>query len=290
MPGWVGSLIHDSWKGVEPADAHAVTEPRRVSVAVRRHQEWTHVRAIVPDVVGLPRATFEEATRDAYLHVAEAIIALGGRPVRFWNFIPDINVGTDGGVTRYMAFNAGRFQAFDLWRRRHRVSDLSSATASGVGSASADLRVHCLASTAGGQRVENPRQVPPSRYSAKYGPLPPSFARATRVWLDGAPVLLIGGTASIVGEDSRHPCDIYAQTQETVQNLSAVIGSATSGGPAPLDRLREARVYVRDSSTAVAVRNILVDRCSRLRHIEFVQANICRSELLVEIEGVADLS
>ena len=293
LPAWVGSLIHDSRERLEPSsagDASAAAEPRRISIAVRSHQGWTHVRAIVPDVLRLPRATFEEATRDAYLRVAEAVTALGGRPVRFWNFIPDINGSVGGGVNRYMAFNAGRFHAFERWQRRYGVSDPSPATASGVGAASADLRVHCLASTAGGQRVENPRQVPPTRYSSRYGPSPPSFARATKVWLHGAPVLLIGGTASIVGEDSRHPCDLGAQTRETIDNLRAVIGSATDGAPAPLDRLRQVRVYVRDTSTAVAVRDILVDRCRALTHIELVQAQICRSELLVEIEGIADLS
>ena len=40
--------------------------------------------------------------------------------------------------------------------------------------------------------------------------------------------LLIGGTASIVGEDSTHVGDPAGQVEETVANLSALIAAATA--------------------------------------------------------------
>ncbi len=246
--------------------------------------------ATAPGALTLPRAAFEDATRDTYMAVAAAATAIGQTPVRFWNFIPDLNAEIDPHIERYMVFNVGRFHAFDEWRRMVGGFDPSLATASGVGMPSPDLRVHCLTTASGGQRVENPRQVSPSRYSARYGPRPPCFARATRVLAHGRPLLLIGGTASIVGEQSLHPGDVRAQTRETIRNVAALLAGVLPQESAPLGRLHELRVYVRERGSADAVRDIVLEQCGALSRLEFVQAQICRQDLLVEIEGIADLS
>ena len=75
--------------------------------------------------------------------------------------------------------------------------------------------------------LENPRQVPAYRYSRRYGLRPPCFARATKF----ESTLFIGGTASIIGEDSRHAAAIVAQTEETLSNLRALIAAATGFHP-----------------------------------------------------------
>jgi chorismate lyase / 3-hydroxybenzoate synthase len=295
LPKWVGELMNGALQD------HAAPECRgagssgppgtdSVSVVIRSTADWMHVSATMPGALNLPRAAFEQATRDLYTRVAAAVMGFGHVPVRYWNFIPDINAEIDAGLERYMAFNVGRFHAFTEWRRADGGFDPSTATATGVGVQAPDLGVHCLSSAAGGQPVENPRQVSPSRYSSRYGPRPPCFARATRVGIHGTPMLLIGGTASIVGEVSMHAGDVGAQASEAIDNIEALIGNAAAPSPAPLDRLRDARVYVRESASAAQVRDILLDRCPALESIEFVHAQICRRELLVEIEGVADLS
>src|SRR6185503_5831087 len=91
--------------------------------------------------------------------------------------------------------------------------------ASAVGIAGPDLVIDCLASASGGAPVENPRQIAPWQYSRRYGPKPPCFARGTVTRLNDRRMLLIGGTASIVGEESRHPGDLTAQVGELLINL-----------------------------------------------------------------------
>src|SRR6187455_2321525 len=109
------------------------------------------------------------------------------------------------GLTRYMVFNAGRFAALEELHGGRGELERSVASATGVGHKGEDLHVHCLATRAGGRAVENPRQVPAYRYSTRYGPVPPCFARATEVASYGSRTLLVAGTSAVQGEDSTHP-------------------------------------------------------------------------------------
>ena len=189
------------------------------------------------------------------------------------------------GLDRYMVFNAGRHDAYS---EQHGAL----GTASAVGIKGSDLSIHCLALEEPGTPVENPRQTPAWQYSARYGPLPPCFSRATIVELAGRRTLLIGGTASVVGEDSRHAGQFDAQVEETLLNLEALVRTADGNhrdARAPLHRLVDLRVYVTSAAQAERVRELLVNRCPRARTIAVALAQVCRRELLVEIEGVAEL-
>ena len=70
--------------------------------------------------------------------------------------------------------------------------------------------------------MANPRQIAPYRYSKRFGPLPPCFARATVLPAEAgtARKILVGGTASIRGEESIYLDDIRLQTSETFHNLA----------------------------------------------------------------------
>src|SRR5260370_11465816 len=150
----------------------------------------------------------------AYQSTRSAVAGLRHKqPVRFGNYLPAIPEPMDAQRDRYMVFNSGRFAALSEWfgGPDHLPSRLPAA--SGVGHYGQDLIVHCLAFDRPGQAVENPRQIPAFRYSARYGPLPPCFARATIVTdpIDANPVLLVAGTASIRGEQSVHQGDLPGQ-------------------------------------------------------------------------------
>ena len=153
------------------------------------------------------------------------------------------------GLDRYMVFNAGRHDAYGDQRG-------ALGTASAVGITGSDLSIHCLALEEPGTPVENPRQTPAWQYSARYGPLPPCFSRATIVDLAGRRTLLIGGTASVVGEDSRHAGEFDAQVEETLLNLDALIRHSRrtfNAGCTPLHRLVDLRVYVTSAAQAERV-------------------------------------
>ena len=55
----------------------------------------------------------------------------------------------------------------------------------------------------------------------------------------------------------------------------------------PLSRFRELRVYYPRPTDLSVIRAELVDAFPHVSRIEYVRADLCRPELLVEIEGVA---
>jgi enamine deaminase RidA (YjgF/YER057c/UK114 family) len=242
--------------------------------------EYFLASARVTDARGLGREVFQAATAGAYDQIRSELIACGAvHPVRLWNHIPGIHEPLGDGLDRYMVFNAGRYEALSEWFGGDQAFDTRIASASGVGHQGRDLVIHCLASDRPGRAVDNPRQTAPYRYSRKYGPLPPCFARATRIEVGGQPLVLVGGTASIVGEESVHLGDLARQTEETLTNLAAL---------APLAEYRELRVYYPDTERLDELRTLLDGALAGADRIEWVRADLCRPELLVEIEGVAE--
>jgi enamine deaminase RidA (YjgF/YER057c/UK114 family) len=121
--------------------------------------------------------------------------------------------------------------------------------------------------------------------------MPPCFSRATIATVAGRRLLLIGGTASIVGEDSQHRSDVEAQLAETLTNLEALIaaahGDAEPSG-SPLTQLIDLRAYIARAEDAPRIRAVLAERCPCAARIDLAIARVCRPELLVEIEGVAE--
>ena len=221
-------------------------------------------------------------TSEAY----EAIgAALGGRaaacPVRMWNFVPGILESLEPFPHRYMAFNAGRHDS--LSRRYESVEAMAEGlpTATGVGHEGRDLLVHCLAADRPGRGITNPRQTDAFRYSTEFGPAPPVFARATLI--DDTPprYLLVGGTASVLGEQTVHPDDLVGQLDETLRNIEALIETAhweDAGGAS------EFRVYFPRTDDEALLREEMPRRLPGAV-FEFLRADLCRPDLLVEIEA-----
>lgn len=217
-------------------------------------------------------------------------------PLRFWNFVPGIHEAMGDGLDRYMVFNAGRFAGFASWHTGGEDFGPRLSTASGVGHDGSALVVHCLAGPTPGTPVENPRQVPAYRYSKRLGPMPPCFARATV--LDrrpGEPArVLVGGTAAVRGEDSVHEGDLAGQIEETLENMGALAceaaGQARDGGERSrgLAMYRELRAYVTRAEDDAVVEAAIERSFVGVRRVEVMRASICRRELLVEIEGVAE--
>ena len=58
---------------------------------------------------------------------------------------------------------------------------------------------------------------------------------------------------------------------------------------AAFDAFTELRVYIVRDTDAPLLREMVTERFGRTARIEFAQADLCRRELLVEIEGLATL-
>ena len=204
--------------------------------------------------------------------------------VRIWNYFGAINAG-DGDDERYRQFVAGRARVI----AQPPAEGYAAATAIGLPSPPDQLHVHWLATKRPGIAIENPRQVSAFDYPRDYGPVAPGFSRAMLVPGD-TPLLLISGTASIVGHASQHD-DTIAQLDEILMNLDALITAASARAHARADLGRDGllRVYLRDPAEAGAVRAHLqrllgANTCFMLLH-----GDVCRDDLRIEIEAVVPM-
>jgi len=293
VPPWVHAWLSD-------APVSQSFSRDQAQYTVRQNQDVQLISAIVADADRLPVDDFQACVRNIYLQIYQLLNQSDcPHPWRFWNFVPDILRQEADGLLRYMVFNAGRHQAM---LTRHSPREFSSAmvAASAVGAPRQDLVIHLLSGQTPGSPVENPRQVSAFHYSPRYGPLPPCFARATKVTHQQQNHLLISGTASIVGEDSTHQQHFESQCHEVIANFTALLAHAM-GLPAAddatlisqrsgiLSALRDVRIYLHDVSRRQLAGDILSQCCTKLEHLEFMPATICRPELQVEIEARASL-
>ena len=247
----------------------------------------------IPGALDMPATVLRAEVAAAYRHLNQVLASIALQPIRFWNYLPGIGDAMGDGIDRYMVFNAGRYDALAAPGANHSLAfDRSTVTASAVGIGGSSLFIQCLASESPGAPVENPRQAPSWRYSSRYGPKPPCFSRGTVVTLAGRRVLLIGGTASVVGEQSMHPDDVPAQFDETLANIGALVAAAlrhSTDPSAAIDRVVELRAYATSEKVAEFLWSRLAVRCANARRIEITRAWVCRPDLMLEIEGLAEL-
>ncbi|VTU28184.1 chorismate transformation enzyme, FkbO/Hyg5 family [Variovorax sp. PBL-E5] len=226
----------------------------------------------------------------AYHDLFEALAQTGcAHLLRVWNYLPQIN-GDGGGMERYRQFNLGRQQAF-IDAGQAAFEGAPAACALGIRQGA--LCIRFLAGRVAPLPVENPRQVSAYRYPPTYGPRSPTFSRAALAEIGGGDVaLFISGTASIVGHETVHIGDVRTQTQETLRNLAAVIEAANARATTRFDLSRlDCVVYVRHVDQAPMVRQVLEETLGAashtVSHAVYLEADICRQDLLVEIEAHA---
>jgi chorismate lyase/3-hydroxybenzoate synthase len=209
--------------------------------------------------------------------------------LRIWNYLPQIN-GDGGGLERYRQFNLGRQEAF-VEAGQAAFEGAPAACALGIHQGA--LCIRFLAGRTAPLPIENPRQVSAYRYPPTYGPRSPTFSRAAIAEVGGGEVaLFISGTASIVGHETVHIGEVLAQTQETLRNLDAVIAAANERTTARFDlSALDCVVYVRHVADAPIVRRVLEETLGvgahTVTHAVYLEADICRQDLLVEIEAHA---
>jgi enamine deaminase RidA (YjgF/YER057c/UK114 family) len=203
--------------------------------------------------------------------------------IRVWNYFPEINA-IKNDVERYRSFSIGRHEAFVRYQKK--VEDSPAACA--LGSHGGPLVIYFLAARSPVMQIENPRQISAYSYPKQYGPRSPTFSRATLAFQNSVPTLFISGTASILGHETVHPASVGMQTRETVVNIRAVIEQAVLKGFALVDFARgmALKVYVRHAEDFAEVVGIIRKEFGALSELIVLQADICRADLLVEIEAV----
>ncbi|MGH8337028.1 MAG: hypothetical protein ACRETL_09475, partial [Gammaproteobacteria bacterium] len=102
--------------------------------------------------------------------------------------------------------------------------------------------------------------------------------------------LFVSGTASIVGHETIHPGDVAAQTRETLANIKALVDEANRVvrmARYSLDELKF-KVYVRKPSDLDAIAAALEGSLRPRASIVYLQADVCREDLMVEIEAAGE--
>ena len=287
-----GAML-DAWSGGPESGNSKFAYGEHGCVRYATDGHWLHGCAEVDE------ARFEgglqAASRQAYADLF-AVLADRASPylLRLWNYFTDMNLETgterpgEHPVERYRQFNAGRQRAFtDAGRSAFEGAPAACA----LGTASGPLQVYFLAGPQPPLAIENPRQVSAYRYPESYGPRSPTFSRAALVAVGGERLLLfISGTASIVGHATVHLGDVRRQTEEILSNIAAVLDAAASraGAVVPLQDLA-CTVYLRHAADLASVRavfeRIVGARSAAARDAIYLRADICRADLLVEIEA-----
>jgi len=266
-----GRSLYECWWVAEPV-SYRIEGDNRIA-------ECSDYAVVIQDNDESGDETLEDLTERAYIGLLNAVQTTRHRQLaKIWNYLGGINDG-DGDRERYRRFSMGRAAAFAAMT----ISDDTAPAGTGVGTdRDRGLTMIALASRHKLRLTENPRQLSAFQYPRQYGPSSPKFARGGTVCSDRHHLNLLSGTAAIVGHESLHPYDVTSQVDETFRKLSALNESVTV-----IDPNSVLRVYLRDPGDLSLVAGKLTDRFGiDDDRVVFLRGNICRRELLVEIDGV----
>ena len=279
-----GDSICEVWHG-----SGQLTQGQCGAIHYRHDDDVLFGVIVLPETMfesGPDKSPLQQATESAYRQVFALLDTLRYPYLfRFWNYIADINTHSFG-LERYHQFNLGRQDAF-LAHGRDVVGNVPAACA--LGSARGPLTIAFLAGRVAPLSIENPRQISSYQYPQQYGPRSPTFSRASLVQLGQDEVLFVSGTASIVGHATLHPANVVAQTRETMANVEAVLAEANRLVSQPRFDLASLhyKIYVRHPADLPQIRAELERIVGTAPNAIYLQADICRQDLLLEIEATA---
>lgn len=225
--------------------------------------------------------------------------------LRMWNYLPLINQidsCKSGPLERYQQFCVGRHNAFAATAAKELEYPAASAVGSCSETHSAKMVIIFITTSKPGHFLENPDQTSAYQYPSQYSPKSPSFARASICQGAKLQQLYISGTASIVGHVSKFQGDIINQTHQTIRNLKRLIQYSKEEYPnekcAADERFNPGalvpktsaagtpfiKVYLRNPADRDKVAPIIQEFSPDSKSICYLQADICRQELDIEIE------
>jgi enamine deaminase RidA (YjgF/YER057c/UK114 family) len=303
QPPCEGKLLAIEALGVGGGQGEVEIIRKGEQTVITRHDgiAWVHVAHVHPKSA---EGSVYDRTLSAFRWADELLAAAGFRfeeVVRTWLYLGDIT-GMEGQAQRYRELNRARA---DFYRDLKFAAGLARSggdkpvfpASTGIGAGGKDVTISCIAMRADRPGVmlvplENPRQTSAFDYAHQYGSESPKFCRAMAVAVGDYATTFVSGTASITASETRHLDDVRRQTLETLDNIEALIaaenfsGHGLAGFGATLGDLALARVYLKRHEDYAQARAICESRLGELPTI-YAVGDICRSELLVEIEGIA---
>lgn len=220
-----------------------------------------------------------------------------GDIVRQWNYVGQIlHCYREGNkdFQHYQVMNDLRGEAY----ARHSFENgFPAATGIGTLSEGVTLGIHAIRSE-GSLRilpVHNPLQTDAYRYSDQVligtHKQAPQFERGKLLIRESGCLIYISGTAAIHNEQTLAKNDLYGQVQVTMDNILNLISADNpdmkpvyeQGGQPGINYLR---AYIKPGQNMHIVKNYLKEKFHGV-DLLLLEADICRDDLLVEIEGIA---
>jgi hypothetical protein len=219
-----------------------------------------------------------------------------GEIIRQWNYIGNIT-NFEAGNQHYQTFNNAR-TAFYL--QDDFMHGYPAATGISIPDDNLIISLIALqpAIKTNIDAIDNHWQIPAYSYSDAVlvdgktikTKTTPKFERAKLVTMDDSVDCFVSGTAAIRNERSMYDDDVVSQTRQTIENINFLISNENlkqNNYKKALDlQLNSIRVYIKNPEDYQTVKTEIDKAWPDINTI-YVQADICRRELLVEIEGIA---
>lgn len=251
-------------------------------------------------VEGIPATNFDDKVKMQSQEVfakLDALLSAYGFEVddivRQWNYIGNI-VSHKDGKQNYQEFNDARshYYAQGEWSNGY-------PAATGIGSTEGII-VGGIAfkkrDSKGVYPIDNPLQVAAHIYSKNVlidndenaVKSTPKFERAKLIESVGGAYCFVSGTAAIRGEESVDPSSAKMQTEKTIENIEYLVSkdNLMRFGCKPYElRYAFLHIFIKHAEDYKAVREVVEASFPQVPAIYSI-ADVCRSELLVEIEGI----
>ena len=229
----------------------------------------------------------DQATEKAYSLIFRQLNACGyPYLLRTWNFFPEITGAGCAHRNNYQQFCSGRARAYA--KMTALAQPYPAATV--IGSGHSDLYIYFIAARTPGLGIENSRQVSAFEYPSCYSQDPPLFSRALLHRNLSQEILFISGTASITGHSTRYDGDISRQTEVCLANITNLVNTASHEHQFTKLGLKDfsfIKVYIKDPDDIDNVRACMQQMAGPGAAVYYLRGDMCRSNLLVEIEALA---
>ena len=303
QPPCDGRLLAIEALGVGRGRGEVEIERISPQLVIARHNgiAWIHCAQIVPPMCA---AGVYEGTISAFTQMRSLLAGADAQfhqVIRTWLYLGGI-VEDEGGTQRYRELNRARS---DFYRGIPFLADrlpadfpgMAYPASTGIGTEGRKLMLSAIALATDRRDIvavplENPRQTAAFDYPGHYSPQSPKFSRAVALSCGDYATIFISGTASVTASETQHVGDAAAQTHATLDNIAALIGEENlsrhglPGLGTSLDGLGLVRVYVKRPADFARTRAVCRQRLGELP-VVYAMADVCRSDLLVEIEGIA---
>ena len=275
-----------------------------VPYVVIEHKDFKEIYAL--GLTGILKGDVYENSNSAF-SLMEKILASENMDfsdvVRQWNYIENITHIPDKkqNLQHYQIFNDVRSKYYG---KANFKNGYPSAT--GIGSDEGGVIINFIA-LAGSSDIQisplmNPGQIDAHKYSQKVlvgsgvfvedEKSCPKFERGKTVFTHEGYKIYISGTASIIGEETVHPTDVEKQTVTTINNIKNLtkpenLSEFSAISPVEDYEYSYVRAYVKHKKDIDIVKRTC-EKHFQSKCFQYLVADICRSDLLVEIEALIE--